>query len=87
MKKVQQNTTRNNSGGLIEINEGFPDQISFWAETYFEFEVSTGEDSRKVQKRDLELFVNFMQAKEGRDERAKWTPRVSQESGTNRGLA
>ena len=78
MKKVQQNTTRNNSGDLIEIKEGFPDRLSFWAEAYFEFEVTTGEQSRKVQKRDLGLFVNFLQAKEGRDDRTKWTPRVSQ---------
>lgn len=77
MDMMQQNTTRNKSGALIEVKEGFPDRISFWAEAYFQFEATTGEKSRKVQKRDLELFVKFMQAEEGADDRVRWTPRLS----------
>jgi len=77
MQIIEQNTTRNKSGALIEIKKGFPDRISLWADAYFEFEVTTGEASRKVQKRDLGIFVEFMMTEEGSDERVKWTPRLS----------
>ncbi|MBU0992100.1 MAG: hypothetical protein KJ737_06360 [Proteobacteria bacterium] len=77
MQIIEQNTTRNKSGALIEIKKGFPDRISLWADAYFEFEVTTGEASRKVQKRDLGLFVEFMMTEEGSDARVKWTPRLS----------
>lgn len=77
MNLMPQNTTRNKSGALIEIKEGFPDQISAWAEAYFQFEVRTGEQSRKVQRRDIGLFINFMLQEEGSDDRIKWSPRLS----------
>lgn len=78
MNIAQQNTTQNKKGALIEIKDGFPEVISAWAEAYFEFEVSTGEASRKVQCRDLGLFIDYMLKEEGRDDRIKWTPRLSQ---------
>ena len=60
MKKLLQNTTQNNSVSLIEVKNGVPDTITFWAEAYFRFEVTTSESSRREQKRDLTLFRDFM---------------------------
>ena len=45
---------------LIRIEAGLPDSLPWWLEQYFHFEVTTGESSRKVQRRDLQLFLNFM---------------------------
>jgi len=77
MEKRLQNTTQNNVGALIEIKEGYPDTISFWIAAYFRFEVTTSKSSRKVQKRDLALFQDFMIADCGREDRPLWTPRLS----------
>jgi integrase len=62
---------------LIEVKKGFPDQIGFWLEAYFRFEVTTSKTSQKIQKRDLRCFHNFMIEAEGRDDRKLWTPRLS----------
>ena len=78
MKKALQNTTQNNSVSLIEVKNGVPDTITFWAEAYFRFEVTTSESSRREQKRDLTLFRDFMVEVIGNEERGQWTPRVSQ---------
>jgi len=74
---VNQNAIRNNSGGIIEVKKGFPDRIGFWLEAYFRFEVTTSQASRKVQKRDLGCFLDFMIASEGKDDRGLWSPRLS----------
>jgi len=63
--------------GLIEIEEGYPDTISFWMAAYFRFEVTTLKSSRKVQKKDLALFRDFMIDDYGRENRSLWTPRLS----------
>jgi len=77
MKKQLQNTTQNNSDDLIEIKEGCSDTISFWIAAYFRFEVTTSKSSRKVQKRDLALFRDFMINDSGREDRPLQTPRLS----------
>lgn len=89
MKKQLQNATRKISGdryprpvvnetsGLIEIKEGYPDTISFWIAAYFRFEVTTSESSQKVQRRDLVLFRDFLITETGSEERTLWTPRQS----------
>jgi hypothetical protein len=77
VKKQLQNATRNISGDLIEIRKGYPDTISFWIEVYFRFEVTTSKSSRKVQKRDLALFRDFMIDDCDREDRSQWTPRLS----------
>ncbi len=74
---MNQNITRNDSGAMVEVKKGVPDRIGFWLEAYFRFEVNTSATSRKIQKRDLGLFLNFMLDVEGRDDRAAWTPRLS----------
>jgi lysophospholipase L1-like esterase len=77
VKKQLQNATRNNSKALITIKEGLPDTISVWIEAYFRFEATTSQSSRKVQKRNLELFRDFMIDDCGREDRSLWTPRLS----------
>ena len=77
MKNDLQNATRKISGDLIEIKEGYPDTISFWIAAYFRFEVTTSKSSQKVQKRDLDLFRDFMINDCGRENRSLWSPRLS----------
>ena len=77
MKKKLQNTTQNNVNGLIEIKKGYPDTISFWIAAYFRFEVTTSKSSQKIQKRDLNLFRDFMISDCGREDRPLWSPRLS----------
>ena len=74
---MNQNAIRNNSGGIIEVKKGLPDRIGFWLEAYFRFEVTTSPASRKVQKRDLGNFLEFMITSEGKDDRVLWSPRLS----------
>jgi site-specific recombinase XerD len=74
---VPQIVAGNDSHSLIRIEEGLPDTVSWWAEQYFRFEVTTAQSSRKVQQRDLQLFLDYMQEEEGSDKRVAWTPRLS----------
>ncbi len=62
---------------MIRIEAGLPDSVLWWLEQYFRFEVTTGESSRKVQRRDLQLFLDFMTEQEDSDERVRWSPRLS----------
>lgn len=68
-------TIRNNSHGIV-VSEGDEDSLYFWLKNYFEHAVTTAESSRKVQVRDLSLFIRFAE-KEGAEARAVWTPRLS----------
>jgi integrase len=45
---------------------------------YFQYEVTTMKSSRKVQRRDLATFLNFMVQEAGDDKLMNWTPRLSQ---------
>jgi integrase len=47
---------------LIEVKENFPGTVGLCIEAYFKFEVSTAKSSRKLQKRDLNLFHEFILA-------------------------
>ena len=51
--------------------------VSEWLTIYLEKEVTTLESSRKVQKRDIEIFIAFMQNSVGSDNCSEWTPRLS----------
>jgi integrase len=77
MRKELQKATRNINDELIAIKNGFPDTISFWIEAYFRYEVTTSISSQKVQRRDLNLFRDFLLGECGSDERRFWTPRQS----------
>jgi integrase len=74
---VPQKATRKNSGAVIRVPQQIPDTVSWWAEQYFEFEVTTSSSSRKVQQRDLSLFVEYMNVVEKTDRRINWSPRLS----------
>src|SRR5215213_9967729 len=74
---VPQKGTRNNSQSIIRVPAGAPDTVDWWAEQYLRYEATTGESSRKVQGRDLGLFVSFMMEEEGRADRIAWSPRLS----------
>jgi len=51
--------------------------LAQWLEAYFRFEVSTLESSQREQRRDLELFLAFMQREVGSDDCAWWVPRLT----------
>lgn len=67
----------NSRAALIRFDDDLPDTISWWAEQYFRFEVTTSESSQRVQRRDLQRFLDFMFREEGTDRRAAWSPRLS----------
>jgi len=54
---------RNNSYEIV-VPEGDNDSLYFWLKNYLENAVTTAESSRKVQVRDLSLFIRFAE-KEG----------------------
>jgi integrase len=66
-----------NESSLIRVAEGIPDTISWWLEQYFLFEVTTSQSSRKVQRRDLQIFLDYLVMEEGTNKRVRWTPRLS----------
>jgi integrase len=75
---VPQNAMRNNFS-LVRLPDDAPDGLHWWAEQYFQFEVTTSPASQKVQRRDLTLFLHFMLAAEKTDTREAWTPRLSRD--------
>ncbi len=72
-----QNARRKSEGMLLRLPDGFPDTLPWWVEQYFAVEVTTSPSSRKVQRRDLELFVEYVASEEANVERRVWTPRLS----------
>ena len=58
-------------------DEAAGDSLRLWLEAYFRFDVSTAESSQRMQRRDLETFVEFMMLEEGHDDRQLWTQRLS----------
>lgn len=76
-RMVPQKGTRNDSQSIIRVPAGAPDTVDWWAEQYLRYETTTGESSRRVQGRDLGLFVSFMVEEEGRADRVAWSPRLS----------
>lgn len=74
---VPQIVAGNDSVVLIRVEESSPDTLSWWLEQYFRFEVTTSESSQKVQRRDFQLFLDFIFREEGTDRRVAWSPRIS----------
>lgn len=70
-------TKPNKENTLSAKEQSTPDSLDFWAEAYFRLEVSTQKKSKNEQKRDISLFLDFMQREEGTLDRIKWTPRLS----------
>jgi integrase len=87
-KKSLQNTTRKNSrplsanlrGGVELVRlpaSGLADSLTWWVEQYFKFEVTTAESSQAVQRRDLNLFLVYVQEETDGDAVSAWTPRLA----------
>lgn len=64
---------------LPVTRQSFPDTLDAWAEAYFQFEVTTSRLTQKEQRRDIRLFLEFMEAEEKSLERVRWTPYLSKE--------
>lgn len=73
---LQQKASQNSSPALLGRAEE-RDTLSLWRERYFAHAVTTLPSSQKVQRRGLDLFIEFMRLQEGTEERARWTPRLS----------
>ena len=76
LKPVDQIAIGNKFSAIKVSGEGREDTLQFWCEVYFAHAVTTMETSRKVQRRDLSLFIRFAE-KEGVSIRSLWTPRLS----------
>src|SRR5262249_34542914 len=74
---VAQNTARNNSGALVPRRTVGQDGLGWWVEQYFQHAVTTSPASQQVQRRDLGLFLRYLQTEEGTDQRLAWTPRLT----------
>jgi len=77
LSKSNQKAISNNKE-LVVIPKTAPDGLRIWAQWYFDHAVTTMERSRKEQRRDLDLFLKFMELNEKSDARPKWTPRLSE---------
>src|SRR5262249_1627870 len=74
---VTQNTARKNSRALVPSCAGEQDGLGWWVEQYFQHAVTTSPASQRVQRRDLGLFLRYLQAEEGTDQRLAWMPRLA----------
>jgi integrase/recombinase XerC len=73
---------RNGAANLLPVPApaeaaGAGDTLDLWAEHYFRFEVTTSARSQQEQRRDLALFLRFMEGAAGTLQRSAWTPRLS----------
>src|SRR5262245_39545215 len=76
-RHVTQNTTRNNSRALVPLRTTGTDGLAWWVDQYFQHAVTTSPASQQVQRRDLGLFLRYLHAEEGTDQRMAWTPRLA----------
>src|SRR5262245_56130083 len=76
-ERVTQNTARKNLRTLVLRRTGGQDGLGWWVTQYFQHAVTTSPASQQVQRRDLGLFLRYLQAEEGTDQRLAWTPRLA----------
>src|SRR5499427_3433444 len=76
-ESVTQNTARKNSRALVPRGAGGQDGLGWWVEQYFQHAVTTSPASQQVQRRDLALFLRYLQTEEGTDQHLAWTPRIA----------
>jgi site-specific recombinase XerD len=69
--------THTGKAEIVRLPADLPGSLTWWAEQYFKFEVSTAESSQAVQRRDIGLFVGYVTDETGSDEVKAWTPRLS----------
>jgi hypothetical protein len=70
-------TLRKNFPVPAAVDGTFPDTLSAWLEAYFAVEVTTAPSSQRVQRRDLQRFLDFVRRVEAREDRTVWTARLS----------
>ena len=58
----------------MSLRVGEADSLAWWVEQYFQHAVTTSPASQQVQRRDLGLFLRYLWAEEGTDQRMAWTP-------------
>ncbi|NTW87669.1 MAG: hypothetical protein HGB26_00760 [Desulfobulbaceae bacterium] len=74
-KTVQIAPPKNNALTVADIR----DDLHQWATIYFETQVTTSPRSQKEQRRDLALFLTFLQQEFGNTLRPTWSPRASRD--------
>ena len=75
-EKAVQIATPKNIPVMITESE---DDLRRWSAIYFETQVTTSPRSQKEQKRDLALFLTFMEQESGNTLRSSWSPRVGRD--------
>jgi integrase len=73
----QQIALRKISAELVRVPTDVSNSVRWWAEQYFRYEVTTSPSSQKVQRRDLEIFICFLERQEGGDFLRAWSARLS----------
>ncbi len=77
MKNIIQNYRHNNNNTLLEYPSNFTDELDWWMDKYFEFEVHTSFETQKAQRRDIALFLDYMLSRTGSIKRSNWTLKTS----------
>jgi hypothetical protein len=76
---VSQNTIRNDIVPLEPPLTDGSESLDVGMAHYFRLAVTTSLASQKVQHRDFDLFLRYMQAQEGHTQRMAWTPRLTRD--------
>jgi hypothetical protein len=66
---MTQNTTRNNDRSVVSVPAAGADSLAWLVAQYFQHGVTTSPASQQVQHRDLGLFLRYLVAEEGTDQR------------------
>lgn len=72
-----QNTIRKDSAALALGSASPSESLTWCVEQYFQVAVTTSQASQRVQRRDLGVFLRYLVAETGADQRLAWTPRVA----------
>jgi hypothetical protein len=72
-----QNTIRNDAVALVPGSAEVSEHVTWWVEQYFQVAVTTSPASQRVQRRDLGVFLRYLVAETGTDQRLAWTPRLA----------
>lgn len=72
-------TIGNSNKDFIAVAKDFIEDLQWWVEQYFNFEVTTSLSSQKIQHRDLNIFLNFLITEEKNTQCQSWTPRLSRD--------
>mgnify|MGYP001794551102 CR=1 FL=1 len=78
MSKKPSKTIQNTLQNKLASVSGSESRLRSWMEAYFQYEVTTMESSQRIQRRDLELFLNYLVRESGDDRHTHWIPRLSQ---------